>query len=419
MKQKNKALFVAGTVQLAEGFLPIAKLLSEKIHMDAIFLDSLSYKSVRIEKATKNVFPTHKVTEYSSNNAYDILKKENPKILIVPDDFSIVERAFVKASKKLGIPSVLIVLYSISPREIPTKYRLLRTSKLIRRLSFYIPRYFFLIKTLMKINKYGEAITTPLVDFHNLITKYDMLGKFGCTKIFVPGNYQKEILELKGIDSNRIEIVGNIYLEKLFSKNDSKNKEVLSKLGLKPSEKVVLFATSDNVNQGTWSEEQREINFRTVSATVKKINNTRLVVSVHPKEEIEVYKDYLREDGDKAIVTNEVPISQLIPICNVFITNYSTTTILALWNKKPCIMLNLFGDLRMLPVVDRGAAVEARNERELIRAIKTLQDHRSRRALMENRTRFLEEYLPTFDDGSDARVLNILSSVIRRNSRNY
>lgn len=419
MKQKNKALFVAGTVQLAEGLLPIAKLLSEKIHMDVIFLDSLSYESVRIEKATKNVFPTRKVTEYLGSNAYDILKKEKPKILIVPDDFSIVERAFVKASKKLGIPSVLIVLYSISPREIPTKYRLLRTSKLTRRLKFYIPRYSFLIKTLMKINKYGEAITTPLVDFHNLLTKYDMLGKFGCTKILVPGHYQKEIFKLKGIDFNRIEVVGNIYLENLVSKKDSKNKEVLSKLGLNPSEKVVLFATSDNVNQGTWSEKQREINFITLSAAVKKIKNTRLVVSVHPKEEIEVYRDYLRKNENKVIVTNEVPISQLIPICKVFITNYSTTTILALLNKKPCIMLDLFGDLPMLPVVDRGAAMEARNEREIIRAIKILQDYRSRRTLIENETRFLEEYLPSFDEGSDARVLTILSSIEDETPEDY
>ena len=417
MKQKNKALFVAGASQLAEGFLPIAKLLSEKIHMDVVFIDSLSYKSVRIEKVTKKFFPTYKVTEYSDNNAYDILKKEKPKILIVPNDFSIVERAFVKASKKLGIPSVLIVLFHVYPRGIPAKHRLVRVWKLIHRLKFYVPRYPFLINTLMKVDKFGEAITTPLVDLYRVLTKCDdrMLGKFGCTKILVPAHYLKEIFKLNCIEPNKIEVVGNIYFEKLISERKSpKNKKILSRLGLKPSEKFVLFATSDNVGQGTWSKKQQKINFRTILNVVKKINDTKLAISVHPKEEIETYRGYLEKNEKRVIVTDELPAVQLIPICDAFIANYSALTVFALLNKKPCIMLNLFGDLHSLPVVNKGAALEARSEKELASAIKkVLLDCRLRQVLIENGLRFLEEYQPSSDEGLDERILNIVSSIVR------
>ena len=417
MKQKNKALFVAGSAQVAEGLLPVAEILSEKADMDIIFIDSLSYSGVEIEKAVQKAFPVHKITEYSSNNAYDILKTEKPKILIVPDDFSIVERAFVKASKKLGIPSVLVIIYNIFLGEISAKHKLARVWKLIHRLKFYVPRYSFLINTLMKINKFGEAVITPPIDLYRMLTKCEslMLGKFGCTKILVPSHYQKEVFKLKGIRPNRIEVVGNIYFEKLISKRKfSKTKKILSRLNLKPSKKFVLFATSDDVGGGTWSKTQQKINFRTVLNAVKKINNTELVVSIHPKEEIETYRGYLEKDEKGVIVTDELPTLQLIPICDAFIANYSTITLFALLNKKPCIMLNLFGDLPSLPVVDRGAALEARSGRELASAIKmVLRDRRSRQVLIENGLRFLEEYQSSSDEGLDEQILNILSSLVR------
>lgn len=243
-----------------------------------------------------------------------------------------------------------------------------------------------------------------------LLLQLGMLGKnyecptFLADKISVPGDFIKDLVIGCGVDEERIVVTGRPTYDVLIRAEERFDKVgICRKLGLDPSKKILVYCT-ENL---PLTETQRMA--YAICNAVKGFLDVQFVIKVHPSElSLSVYDTVLKQVGIRALVTKEADIYEVLYVCDLMMTGYSTTALDAMILDKPVITLNLTGLKDPIPFAESGAAIGVYSEKDLKQGIKNgLYDDSTKVRLRRDREKFVYEQTYLSDGKATERIVNL------------
>jgi UDP-N-acetylglucosamine 2-epimerase len=243
-----------------------------------------------------------------------------------------------------------------------------------------------------------------------LLLQLGMLGKnyecptFLADKISVPGDFIKDLVLNCGVDEERIVVTGRPTYDALIRAEERFDKVgICRKLGLDPSKKILVYCT-----ENLPLTETQKMAYAICNA-VKGFLDVQFVIKVHPSElSLSIYDTVLKLVGIKALVTKDANIYEVLYICDLMITGYSTTALDAMILDKPVITLNLTGLKDPIPFAESGAAIGVYSEKDFERTIKNgLYDDSTKEKLRRDREKFVYEQTYLHDGKATERIVDL------------
>jgi len=220
-------------------------------------------------------------------------------------------------------------------------------------------------------------------------------------KITVWGQKFKDILIRFGIEPDRVVITGVPRLDS-FIRKEFDAEGTRAKLGLKQGEKMVFVATSGYLAKPELKE---------IMDTVSKRANTRLVVKIHPFEDL-AYYNWMKE---KAIVLQATNLYELLNISDAVIIKFSTVGWEAVALGKPVIMF----EKNWLPGKAFGSkdpVLKAKNAQELEKVLELVLSKGNEKLLLENNQKIIHNTLFKLDGKSTDRTINVIKTLMTTNT---
>jgi len=276
---------------------------------NVLFLSQGKYKNEGAEKTLAELgIKFTKFDQYEKNNPEFVIKKENIGVVVIGNDSDVIPQWFINYSNKARIPTILIqdgVMVSIKTND-PSFLEHLRF-----RLQNFHPNLLALSARLTASKQYKKLT----------------LGMGGCTQIHVWGKTSQSYFIDKGIDANSIVITGNPKLDGMKNVKQSKN------LG----EKIILYAPTDLVRCNIIEPETMDKLTTDLCSTVSSLENVKLIIKHHPREDSKFYIALPGRFGSKIEISDK-EICSLMGLSDVVITDLSSVAIEALAAKKPVII---------------------------------------------------------------------------------
>ena len=415
-----KILFVPTNDRDVEQFNQIINELNKdlKNNIFAISVDRYLKENPTVEILNTYKIPCKRVEEYNTYNIIRILKFEKPDIVVITNDHSFIERAFVIGGDYLGIPTLLIQSGgAIGDRTLSTaKIAFFRSLQRLRHIHTLFQRYMYFLVTYSSAEKnFMKYTKNILYDMYKSFTTYDLSGHYGCTKITTTGDYAKKILVHDNIDPNKIVVTGNPKFDNIINKQYTPD-IIYDLLNIPPNKKIISFLTSSCVEHGIWTVRMREIFAKSVVKAVDSIpKDTQLVIKIHPMEDLTVYQKIIGEYNQEIILCKDIDLYELINASELIMSWFSTAALEAMMFDKPVIILNLFDEKNSLPYIESGVAIEVCKPESIIPAIKdVLYNNETRQILFKNREKFLPEYVHMRDGFSAKRVASLIEQMIEK-----
>ncbi|WP_219704232.1 CDP-glycerol glycerophosphotransferase family protein [Marinomonas lutimaris] len=150
---------------------------------------------------------------------------------------------------------------------------------------------------------------------------------------------EKERLVEMGGNSDKYFVVGQISHDKVFRSNINRmdvNKKVRKKYNLK-RESIVLVAVPQYYEHGLCD---KETHFSIINEMIEILSclNYDVVLSLHPKMNRHNY-EFIAFDKDNVVIVDE-DLNEILPICDVFVSTYSSTLSWALLCSKKVIIID-------------------------------------------------------------------------------
>ncbi|MFA5387077.1 MAG: CDP-glycerol glycerophosphotransferase family protein [Candidatus Paceibacterota bacterium] len=206
--------------------------------------------------------------------------------------------------------------------------------------------------------------------------------------------YQRE-----GNDSSRVVITGSPRFDCITG---------ITKSGRR-GKKIVLVAT--NFYTGFSSEDTYLLNFEMIYAVLEAVrgnDDIEIKIKIHPGESLSFYKDFLKAHPDIEISRSN--FYELLAVCDVFVSIYSTTVLEAVIFKKPIIFFRNPYNRRAFELKG-GIAREAENAVQMREAIKELINNpRDKKKIEAGQQEFLD-YHVCVDGRCTERVINLLKKL--------
>lgn len=303
------------------------------------------------------------IYDYKTRSATRILKFEQPDVLVVGSDQEYVRRAFVYAAKGLGIP-VLLIDVAFGSNLLKGHWLVVRRT--LYRLSYHlfviVRKYLYILRTVMDLGwSLKRIIGMILSDVGEAFVVEDARGLYGCNKIVVAGEWNKDVLIERGVIPDRIVVTGNPRMAMLLrDKNEKGEKGLRDELGIRDGEKVILFATSAQVEHGRWDLAMRKdfINRVLDSLSPLVTDGAKVILRIHPAENMSEYEDIIKDRTDGVILRKGISFIDTVGISDVAIFNaYSTMVLEVTALGKPAVLLNTFNEVKNLPYEEMGLAV--------------------------------------------------------------
>ena len=247
--------------------------------------------------------------KYELKNYKKIIEKVHPDLLIVANDQGI-KTAFIRICKLKKIPSIVIqdgLLINNEPKGIKRflayqNYLLWSVFSRLTEISV-IAKLSFLVGRQWCIPSWG----TGNADY-----------------ITAMGNYSRQVLISRGVSSDRIVVTGYPLLDDFYFSNLETEFTRFKWQTAEGNQPVVLLFTQPLVEDGLWALPLRSLHFNSVVDAVKHVNG-KLVVKVHPREDIKTYQLLASKYSGVSIeVVKEFSVDTLILDSDVVVTVSST-----------------------------------------------------------------------------------------------
>lgn len=371
------------------------------------------------ESLTAFGMPFKRLTDYGTMDITKVLKAEQPDVVVIGSDQEFLKRAFVYAANGLHVPTLSLRLgISTNVTNVP-RIALKRTIyRLTHHLTNIAQKYLYLLRTMVGLGWSPlRIIGAVLNDVWMAFSVHDAGGKFGCRAIAVAGSWEKRVLTERGVDSDKIFITGAPTLKTLSQVGGSPDTARLRQdLGIDTQDKVVLLLTSAYVEHGWWSPDMRT---RFVTGIIDSLaplleKSTRLVIKIHPVEDIDQYHRIVGPERKGVILRKDLKPSEVISISDVVIAGYSTTVLEACALRKPIIVLNIFGEPEYLSYVEMGLATGVYHLGKLRVAVeKMLYDLSAREESLNKADLFLSQNRQSFDGKATLRIADLMVELAR------
>jgi hypothetical protein len=299
--------------------------------------------------------------------AAELIERERPAVIVISSDtFSNELLAIVKIANKLNIPTFVCPLSMTVPakgsmehrRESPDFFSMFSVERRLNRIAamifpewvhdFYGARMFF----------YPLKINTILWLMRMLVPHpYSAAGGFA-TRVAVTSKMGMKILTDEGVSEDKMVITGATYFDSLagyISKADEQRDLVRKNLGIDSRKKILLLNVPHHGDVGLWSWDVqiREIEF--LLQTFAKVQDIQVVMSFHPGSHIDRYAEPAKKYD--AVISIQHDIVQLASVCDIFVSELSTTLHLSIGAHKPTLLLYYFN--YPFRTVEYDRAVEA------------------------------------------------------------
>jgi hypothetical protein len=264
-----------------------------------------------------------------------IIEKRKIDLFVTINDrfYYPIEMALLKICKEKHIPIVIPYIMNYNPDVSysmingNSKYMLTKKSSTFQKVVFskykkqsFRDLYFLPAFLFVALERFGTLSTMPWVNGGGLSDVVVMANKIG-----------KDLHLDMNIDKEKLKILGDISLEQVYktfiNKNDVKNL-VLDKYGLNHDKKLMIIGLVNWWEHGLASKEEHfNIMFYTIESCLKHQNKYNILLILHPSMEIENYK--FLEDKYALRIASESTMN-ILPICDLYVINYSSTIIWAL-----------------------------------------------------------------------------------------
>lgn len=245
----------------------------------------------------------------------------------------------------------------------------------------------------------------------DLRTGNSALGSPIPTVTVVFGEFYKKLLTEKlAYPSDRVVVGGNPTYEgaDAYSRQLDR-KTVLSKLGMSPGKKMVLVASS----MGQKKYGQPDYDVALIQTLVKAFGNNKdiqVVMKLHPKEDGEVYKKIIDENGAANFAIIDHPIEELILVCDAFLAVATTTIMEAIVLERPVIVVKAFDNANryVLSLIENGAALGAKYEELGEKVLEVLNNSAMVEKLREKGSMFAKLHFSIPDSRISQKIADLL-----------
>ncbi len=419
-----KILFIPVNSIQAEIFARVIRSFNKKVLTQCISLDNIyrkRYPHYLAEPIFKKFNLSFKrIEEYNSANSKAVLDEEKPDVIVnCQDAMDPLIRQITNIAEKQNIPVLVIqdafMFYEDSPYNSPEQY----AAKTILEKLIAIGRD---TKHIASIFDYGY--NWKMRGQRILIRLKEILkgtpvrwgdGKY--TKIAVSGEYTKNMLQLRQIDDAKIVVTGQPRWDHLSTMDvHTIRNEILKKLGINARQKIVLLTTQPLVESRMWDEKDREYYITTIVKIISDQNDLKLLIKLHPRENIESYERILVKNNlkEKCLIYHNENTYNLIACCDVLLTHLCTTAIEAIILDKPVIVVDLKHPTEKIPYVAKGAALGVNQPKDLLVNIRrVLEDNQTREFLADARKAFAYECAHLQDGNASKRVADLIIQMIK------
>lgn len=284
--------------------------------------------------------------------AKHLLSTTKPDIILLSSDRMVgVETALVKESQYLKIPS-LILPTAISTPSASINYR--------HRKSDFTQKYVIngFIKKALRVlfPKWTTEFRNHTVLFYPLTKSIAAqilkimpsnpwaLGGGNASLMAVMSQMAKDMFLSQSIDRNKLVITGKASSDRLFqnARNaESNRKKFIFEHKIPSKNKIILCSIPQLAEHQllSWDDHWQEIRF--LFSTLSNVNNSELVLTLHPRSRFENYSKLAAENN--ALLINNHDVNDLLPICDIFVCCYSTCATLAIGLLKPTVNIDFYG----------------------------------------------------------------------------
>ena len=249
----------------------------------------------------------------------------------------------------------------------------------------------------------------------NLRTKTSSVGCPIPTYLLVFGEfYRKLLVETFSYPSDRVITVGNPAYESVPTEiMDPRRQKILLDIGLDPSKKTVLVATSGH--QAKYGRGDYDVLIvKALSESLAQMgNDIQVLVKVHPIEDAAEYLKIVREkNAPNLTVIEEYPIQQLIAICDVFVSVLSTTIFEAMVMNKPVIIVEISEKIHrdIMSVGESGAAMRSSFINLSNTILRVIGDSSLRKELSDKSSKAIKYHFNFPSSDINAKIAEILNS---------
>jgi len=315
----------------------------------------------------ERVFQKNKVyyktfLDYFTTNIKKVILKENPSLIILPEDRVGLGNEAISTGRDLGIKSL-----AIQNGALLSKY----------------PKNVFLTMNISEKRLFTVFANKIALAGAN---SYKILSKFNSKK--------------------RLFITGQPEYDGLLGKRFGDKLEILSSLNFPKNKKIILFAPQpipENI-----------VHFKSIISALSGEKDFFLIVKLHPGEKSsgEEYYSALSDKDVNIKIGKTYDLWDLLNICDLLITSYSTVAEQAMILKKPIITLNFTDESDWLDYSKEGASVGVHKSEELKEAIsKCIYDKKFIDNLLEKQVLFLRNQCGILDGNSSKRVFELIDSM--------
>lgn len=342
------------------------------------FRDAFVYQGIQMWSTLEILFKALMAKIYLPNYILTIeaakllLTQVRPKSIFLPYETGVYAMAFIVAAEELGIKTIGIQHGIIHKGHFDYSIDNLRT----------------------KTSSIGCPIPTYLLVF----------GEF----------YRKLLVETFSYPSDRVITVGNPAYESVQTEiMDSRRQKILLDVGLDPSKKTVLVATSGH--QAKYGRGDYDVLIvKALSESLAQMgSDIQVLVKVHPIEDATEYLKIVKEkNAPNLTVIVEYPIQQLIAICDVFISVLSTTIFEAMVMNKPVIIVEISEKIHrdIMSVGESGAAMRSSSINLSNTILRVIGDSSLRKELSDKSSKAIKYHFNFPSSDINAKIAEILIS---------
>lgn len=425
----KKILFVICNDGEARLIYPVYQALKGQGIDNIIIISTGSLTKERSQKGVEEALvalnmPFIRLTDYRTMDITKVLKIEQPDIVVLGSDQEFLKRSFVYAANDLHIPTLSLRLgISTNVANVP-HIALKRTFyRFTHHLTNILHKYLYLLRTMVGLKWSPITIMRVILrDIHIASSADDAGGRFGCKAIAVAGLWEKRVLTERGVNPEKIYITG-APTQDISPKAEASGKEaeLRKSLGIEDNAKVVLLLTTTYVEHGWWSPEMRTSFTNGIIDSLAPLleKSVRLIIKIHPIENLDDYRKILGPRQQKVILRKDLPPSKVIGISDVVIAGYSTTVLEACALRKPVIVLNIFGEPEYLPYVEMGLATGVYHLNTLKMTVeKMLYDPSVREEVLRRVDLFFSQNRQSFDGKAIPRLTDLILQLAESHTKN-
>jgi hypothetical protein len=275
--------------------------------------------------------------------SYEVfLKQTQPDILIVAEDGIGSNLQLIRATKKVGIKTMILPYEYSSKAQLifgaQMKYLYLKDEKGLSQENF--EQYYFNVNG----KYYGfyskeevKAFVKSMVLPHNVKTVHGgYADKIASESDAMSEHYLKE-----GIPEKKLELTGSVnddLLYNLMTEKGKRRREFFVKNNLNEKLPLLLFSFipeyPNNLMFGTYKNYLLE-----VGEILGRLKNFNVIYQFHPA----VKGDKIKIAIEMGLKVSELPTIELIALSDLYVTSYSSTIRWAIAAKVPVIHLDLYG----------------------------------------------------------------------------